>query len=148
VGSDLSAERIERARRRLPSADLHLGDAQQLPWGESVFDLVCQFTVFTSVLHEGVKARIAQEMLRVLKPSGVILWYDFRYNNPHNANVRAIESREIHRLFSDCDVKLQKVTLAPPLARALVDASWTAMLLLEKIPCLRTHYLGLIRKRL
>jgi len=107
---------------------------------------VSQFTVFTSILVPSVREAIAAEMLRVLKPNGLILWYDFRYNNPHNANVRAIEAREVKRLFPMCQVKFQKTTLAPPLARAMVPISWIAALALEKIPFLRTHYLATIRK--
>lgn len=148
AGIDLDENRIFEARRRLPPADLRVGDARQFPWPDGTYDLVTQFTVFTSILHDRVKRQIAAEMLRVLTPGGVVLWYDFRYNNPRNPNVRGIEAEEICGLFPGCDVKLRKVTLAPPIARALVPASWIAALALEKIPWLQTHYLGLIRKAL
>jgi len=32
---------------------------------------------------------IATEMLRVLKPDGIILWYDYHMNNPKNPGVKA-----------------------------------------------------------
>jgi hypothetical protein len=86
-------------------------------------------------------------MLRVVKPDGLILWFDFRVNNPRNRNVRAIDPAEIHSLFPNCDIRLRSVTLAPPLARAVVPISWIAAGLLEKVPFLRTHYLGIIHKR-
>jgi hypothetical protein len=85
-------------------------------------------------------------MVRVLKPGGVVLWYDFRFNNPRNLEVRGIEAAEIRSLFPECSVDLKKVTLAPPLARRVVPISWTSAELLEKLPFLRTHYLGVIRK--
>jgi SAM-dependent methyltransferase len=146
-GIDLDESRIELAKARFPSADLHAGDARALPWQDDSFDLVSQFTLFTSILNRDVKKHIAQEMLRVVKPDGVILWYDFRFNNPRNANVRGITSREIHSLFPDCSIRLRRVTLAPPLARRVVPVSWIAASLLDKIPVLRTHYLGIIRKQ-
>ncbi len=146
AGMDLDEGRIFRARRRLPSADLRCGDAQHLPWPDCSFDLVSQFTLFTSILSASMKSRIAAEMIRVLKPEGAILWYDFRFNNPGNPNVRGIDAAEIRSLFSGCGVTLQKVTLAPPLARRIVPVSWTAALLLEQAPFLRTHYFGVIRK--
>ena len=86
-------------------------------------------------------------MWRVVKPGGVILWFDFRINNPRNKNVRGISSKEIYSLFPDCSIRrLRRVTLAPPLARRIVPVSWIAASCLEKIPFLRTHYLGIIRK--
>jgi ubiquinone/menaquinone biosynthesis C-methylase UbiE len=94
-----------------------------------------------------MKQRIAKEMLRVLKPLGIILWYDFHMNNPRNPDVRGVKKKEIYELFPDCDIRLKRVTLAPPLARAIAPYSWLACYILEKIPLLRTHYLGVIRKR-
>jgi SAM-dependent methyltransferase len=147
-GIDLNDSQIERAKARLPSASLHVGDARQLPWRDNSFDLVSQFTLFTSILSGMVKNQIAQEMWRVVKPGGVILWFDFRVNNPRNKNVRGISSREIHSLFPHCNIRLRPVTLAPPLAHRIVPISWIAASLLEKIPLLRTHYLGIIRKKI
>jgi SAM-dependent methyltransferase len=146
AGIDLDENRVAQACRRLPGADLHAGDAQHLPWPDSSFDLVSQFTLFTSILEPSVKARIAAEMVRVTKPGGLILWYDFRFNNPHNPNVRGIEAGEIRSLFPGCSVRLERVTLAPPLARRVVPISYTLALLLDHLPFLRTHYLGSIRK--
>src|ERR1017187_9983736 len=145
-GIDLNESRIVRAKARFPSAKLHVGDARQLPWPNSSFDLVSQFTLFTSILSDAVKKKIAREMWRVVKPGGVILWFDFRVNNPRNISVRGISSSEIHSLFPDCRIRLRRVTLAPPLARRIVPLSWIAASCLEKIPILRTHYLGIIRK--
>ena len=147
AGIELDAEQAQAARGALPGADIRVGDARTLPWRGASFDVVSQSLLFTSILAPAVKRKIASEMLRVLKPDGLILWYDFRYDNPRNPNVRGIEAGEIRSLFPACRVKLQKVTLAPPIARILVPLSWIAALALEKIPFLRTHYLGVIRKR-
>lgn len=145
-GIDLNAGRLSEAKRLLPGADLRAGDACQLPWPAGSFDLVTQFTMFTSILDASVKQQIASEMLRVLKQDGLLLWYDFRYNNPSNPNVLGIEAAEIRSLFPGHHIRLKKLTLAPPIARRLVPVSWVAALILEKVPILRTHYLGLIRK--
>ena len=102
--------------------------------------------MFTSILSETVKKSAAAEMLRVLKPGGLVLWYDFRVDNPRNPNVRGIGAREIRSLFADCSVKLRSGTLAPPVARRTVPISWILSLCLERIPFLRTHYVGTIRK--
>lgn len=147
AGIDLLDNRIKDARKFLPGADIRCGDAQNLPWDNNSFDVVTQFTVFTSILDPRVKKTIASEMFRVLKPNGLILWYDFRYNNPRNKNVKGIEAQEIQSLFPTCQIKFQKTTLAPPLARVVVPVSWIVALVLEKMPVLCTHYLAAIKKR-
>lgn len=145
-GIDLSADRLEQARNRLPHANLNLGDAAKLPWNDKSFDLVLQSTVFTSILSDDLKGKIAGEMLRVLKPRGVILWYDFHCNNPKNPNVKGIAKSEIRRLFQACRIEFKRITLAPPVSRFLAGRFWILCLLLEKIKIFNTHYLAVIRK--
>ncbi len=145
-GIDLNPESIRRAASRLPLADLRTGDAAELPWEDATFDLVSQFTLFSSILSEPVRRSVAAEMFRVLKPGGHILWYDLRIDNPANPAVRGIRAAEIQKLFPSGIVHLTKTTLAPPLARRLVPLSWTLALLLEKLPFLRTHYVAVIEK--
>jgi len=103
--------------------------------------------VLTSVLDDEVKHQLAQEMLRVVKDDGILLWYDFRYNNPRNPNVRGIGRREIARLFPSCYIWLRRVTLAPPIARTVAPVSWTLAALLESLYFMNTHYIGTIKKR-
>lgn len=146
AGIDLIAERIETAKARIPSADLLLGPATALPWPDGSFDVVSQFTVFTSILAADVKRLCAAEMLRVLKPGGLVLWYDFRFNNPRNSQVKGIGQRELRSLFAPCSVSLTTITLAPPIARLVAPRSWLLALMLRKIPILCSHYLAVIRK--
>jgi ubiquinone/menaquinone biosynthesis C-methylase UbiE len=146
AGIDLDETRIALARRKLNNADLRPGTADRLPWPEESFDLVTQFTLFSSILSDSGKAAVSREMLRVLKPGGAILWYDLLFDNPWNSHVRGIGMTEIRRLFPECKIRPRRVTLAPPIARRLVPRSWIIASMLEKIPLVRTHYLLLIRK--
>jgi ubiquinone/menaquinone biosynthesis C-methylase UbiE len=158
AGIDLDETRLARARRRLCAyrdeqgallaggADLRLGDAAALPWDDGSFDVVLQSTVFSSVLDAGMRRAVAAEMLRVLKPHGIVLWYDFYYNNPSNPNVRGVGRKEIAALFPRCDIRLRRVTLAPPLARRVVPRTWLGAALLEALTVFNTHYLGVVRK--
>jgi len=147
-GIDLLSDRIERAKRLSPHINFYLGSATDLPFENEFFDIVMQFTVFTSILDYSMKQKIAQEMLRVLKPAGIIIWYDYHMNNPENTDVRGVRKQEIFALFPNCSIQLKRVTLAPPLARLIAPYSWLVCNLLEKIPVLCTHYLGVIRKQL
>jgi len=147
AGIDLLASPIGAARHLCPDAvTVQQGSAANLKFPDASFDLVVQFTVFTSVLDPGMKQQIASEMVRVLKPDGFILWYDFFINNPWNPDVLGVKKREIYRLFPGCGFHLERISLAPPVVRLLAPYSWLACYLLERIPWLRTHYLGVIRK--
>ncbi|MBI4686396.1 MAG: hypothetical protein HY756_01215 [Nitrospirae bacterium] len=59
-------------------------------------------------------------MRRVLKPDGIILWYDYHMNNPKNPDVRGVKKNEIFEMFPDCSIDLNRTTLAPPVARLAV----------------------------
>lgn len=148
TGIDLLPDRVSKAQELCPvGIRIECVSAAKLPFSDNRFDLVFQSTVFTSILDAGVKRRIAAEMMRVVKPDGVILWYDYHVNNPRNPDVRGVKRREIHELFPNCEIYLERITLAPPLARALVPYSYPLCYLLEKFPLLCTHYLGVIRKK-
>ena len=145
-GIDLIPERIAQARLRIPQADLRIGGAHRLPWPDASFDLVTQFTVFTSILDPLLKQAIAREMLRVLNPRGAILWLDFRVGNPANRNVRGIPAHEIQELFEGCELQLEPTVLAPPLSRIIAGWAWPVAELLYSIPLMRTHYAALITR--
>lgn len=144
-GVDILQDKLTVAHNRLPESPLINADGQNLPFRGSKFDLVLQFTAFSSVLDEQVKKNMASEMLRVLKPGGLILWYDF-WLNPFNKQTKGIRKPEIRRLFPGCSFEFHKITLAPPLARRLVPVSWILCMILEKLKVLNTHYLVGIRK--
>jgi ubiquinone/menaquinone biosynthesis C-methylase UbiE len=147
TGIDLLPERLATAQSILSAkVGLVQANAAHLPFSPEKFDLVLQSTVFTSILDAAMKRAVAEEMLRVLKPQGLILWYDYHCNNPRNKDVRGVRKREIHELFSGCRIELQRITLAPPLTRLLAPYSSQLCALLEKLRILNTHYLGVIRK--
>jgi ubiquinone/menaquinone biosynthesis C-methylase UbiE len=144
-GIDLLPARLTSARHLSPHFSFIQGDGSHLPFPNDVFDMVMQFTVFSSVLDDPFRMRIATEMLRVLKPDGLIIWYDF-WLNPTNPATRGIRPAEIKQLFPGCRYRFQRVTLAPPIARRVVPLSWLVGYLLEYLPFLRTHYLVGVRK--
>jgi ubiquinone/menaquinone biosynthesis C-methylase UbiE len=146
-GMELLQASAARARRLCPqSVTIECGNAAELRFESESFDIVLQATVFTSVLDLEMKRAMAAEMLRVLRPRGVILWYDFFFKNPRNPYVLPVTKTEIRQLFPGCSLELRRVTLAPPLARLVAPRSWVACSVLSRIPPLCTHYLGAIRR--
>ena len=144
AGVDLLPERIAEARRLSPEINLRCGSATRLEAPDGTFDLVLQSTVFTSILDFEMKRQIAREMMRVLKPPGCIVWYDFFRNNPRNRDVRGVSRAEIVQLFPGCEISLQRLTLAPPLGRPLARFSPALCRLLSHLKPLCSHYLGII----
>lgn len=146
-GLDLIPERIAEAKRLCASGvTLDCGSATQLRHDAGQFDLVFQFTMFTSILDFQMKKQVAREMLRVLRPRGWIIWYDFHVNNPHNRDVRGIGIQQLQALFPECRVERHRATLAPPIARPLARISTVLHGCLSSISLLRTHYLALITR--
>jgi len=103
--------------------------------------------ITSSILDDAMMEHVAAEISRVLKPSGALLWYDYFVSNPSNPNVRGVSRREIVRLFPGFSIFLKRVTLAPPITRAVAPVSTALYRLLSSLPLLRTHYLGFLQKQ-
>lgn len=158
AGVELRSESAAEARQLLgaqfdenrqpvsPGAAILCRDASELPWPSGFFNIVLQSMMFSSILDKEVRSKCAKEMVRVLSEDGAIIWYDFFYN-PRNKNVHAIRKSEIYDLFPNCEIKLKRITLAPPLARLIVPRSWLLAMVLEKTRAFNSHYLAVIRKK-
>jgi SAM-dependent methyltransferase len=146
TGCELLEDRVRCAKHVLPqSSTVVAGDATTLDLPDASFDIVSQFTVFTSILCPAAQQALASRMWSLVKPSGGVLWYDFIYNNPSNPDVRGIPVRRIRALFPDGKLQCCRVTLAPPLGRRV--AQWPMLYsALDAIPILRTHVLCWISK--
>jgi len=146
-GIDLLQERIDIARRLSPQIHLDVGDASKLSYTDESFLIVMQYVVFSSILEAKMRRDIAREMMRVLRPDGVIIWLDFHMNNPRNRDVTGIKKKDIYNLFPHCSIHLTRLNLAPPLIRAIIPHSWFTCYWLERLKIFNTHYLGIIRKK-
>lgn len=124
------------------------GSAERLPFPDNDFDLIFQFTVFTSILDSVTRNAIVGEIFRVLRPGGYFIWYDFAYSNPKNPSVRGIGKREVKTLLKDLRLTFRKVTLAPPIGRAVVKIWPPLYWFLRVVPLLRTHYFCFAQKML
>lgn len=148
TGVELLADRLSSAAHLCPAeVTLQRMNGATLEFPDESFDLVLQSVVFTSVLDEKMRHRMAEEMIRVVKKTGFIIWYDFFVDNPWNQNVRGVRKAEITRLFPNCSIELERVSLVLPVAKFLAPWSWVACHLLSRLRLLNTHYLGLIKKK-
>ena len=146
-GLELLPERHARARHVLPQATrVWLGDASAAPVEPASQDLVLQSTVFSSLLDDAFQQRLADTMWSWLKPGGAVIWYDFTVNNPRNADVRGVPLARVRALFPQAHITHHRVTLAPPLARAVCRVHPALYGLLNSLPFLRTHVLAWLAK--
>ena len=145
-GIDLFPTFVDQARSRSPGLQILCGSASELPFPDCSFDLVSQFMLFTSVLDQTMRLQIAREIDRVLEPGGRLLWYDFAFNNPANPNVRGIRLTEVRRLFPEFALTSRRITLAPPLGRAIGRFGPAIYYLVSNFRPLCTHHMCLLKK--
>lgn len=76
-GLDLSPSMLEVARAKLgDDADLRLGDAADMPYEDSSFDLVTGFLTLHEIPHPA-RDDVVTEMARVVSPQGRLLLVDY-----------------------------------------------------------------------
>jgi SAM-dependent methyltransferase len=147
AGVELLPERAAAARAVLPpTVRLIEGDATEQPFAPGSADIVWQSTVFSSILDDAFQQRLATAMWRWVHPGGGVLWYDFTVDNPRNPDVRGVPMRRVRELFPQGLITQRRITLAPPLARAVCRVHPTLYGVLNSLPFLRTHVLAWIAK--
>jgi SAM-dependent methyltransferase len=147
VGNELLPERAASARRRLPIVTQVIeGDASELDFQGHSFDIVLQFTVFSSLLDDAFQKKLAARIWSLVKLGGGVLWYDFTFNNPRNPDVRGVPMERIRQLFPDGEITAWRLTLAPPISRLVTRVHPCLYTLFNLVPLLRTHLLCWIKK--
>ena len=146
-GAELLPERVAHARRMLPAGiTLFEGDAMRMPIAPASQDIVFVSTVFSSLLNDAFQQRLATAMWSWVRRGGGVLWYDFTVDNPRNPDVRGVPLRRVRELFPHGELQTKRVTLAPPLARAVTRLHPALYTVFNTIPLLRTHVLAWIAK--
>ena len=147
AGIELLPDRFSQAMQVLPSGvTLMQGDASIAKFPDESEDIVLQATVFSSLLDAPFQWRLAQAMWRWVRPGGGVLWYDFTVNNPRNPDVRGVSVSRIRELFPQGRMRVQRLTLAPPIARRVCALHPSLYTVFNALPLLRTHVLAWIEK--
>lgn len=147
IGSELLPDRTEIARHFLPpSISIVTGDSSTLDIPAESMDIVLISTVFSSILDDLFQEKLASVVWDLVRPGGAILWYDFIFNNPQNQDVRGVPRARIEQLFPRAKISLKRVTLAPPIARALAKCPPPMYAVANMFPFFRSHVIGSIVK--
>lgn len=142
--NELLPDRVKALRENHPEVTVHPGDAIGIGQEHNAsFDVVFQSTVFTSILDAALKRRLAQRMWELTRPGGLVLWYDFTFDNPRNPDVKGVKPAEVTALFPEArNIHFSRVTLAPPIGRR-VQRLYP---LFKIFPFLRTHVIATLHK--
>jgi len=147
-GIDILEDRIAEARLRCsPEVDLRCGNASSLDFEDESFDLISMFLVLSLIPDTAMRTRVAAEASRVLKPGGLVLWYDFRYPPPRaRGGMVAMTRRRIAHAFPGFELDLRSASAVPPITRRVARYAWGICTLLDNIRFLNTHYVGALQK--
>jgi len=146
-GVELLDDRVAGARQQShPRTHVTCGNAANLGFRGDRFDLVVMFLVLSMIPERAMRTRIADEAARVLKPGGVVLWYDFRYRPMGEPEMIGMPRGEIARCFPGFDLRLKSASALPPLTRRLAPYAWSLCIWLDNLKMLNTHYVGTLQK--
>ena len=167
TGVELMSHRVHAGSKRYPGVRILQADAGHLPFVSESFGLVSQFMCLSSVLDRELRARIADEMWRVLSPGGLILSYDLRPSSlvlrainrlghhlefgnakadPHPVTpIRPLPASELMELYPKGRIRVLSISLNSHLG-ALAKVSRSLPSLLSALPPLRSHFLAVVRK--
>lgn len=144
VGNELLEDSAIHARHFLPAKiAIITGDARELP--EDQFDVVYQSTVLSSILDNEFQVAFASKMWSLTRPGGLLVSFDFVFNNPSHGNVRKVTNSRLRQLFPEGQLTSRRVNLAPPIARRVARLR-PVYAALNAVPFLRTHSVCVIRK--
>ncbi len=145
-GVDLSEQRVRDAQA-LGIGQVVLASGTALPLETGSFDVVVQNVVFSSIVDIVVKHAMANEMLRVLRPGGWILWYDAARSASRDVHFNSVPRAEIESLFPGVCWDWQRVTTHLGLIRRIHGAlGERAMRAFDLLDLFKTHLLGWGRK--
>lgn len=146
-GLDVRPEAVDRARKTFPEMNWACSESGVAPFAAGSFDVVVQNLVASSILDERIRLATIHDMVRLVRPGGLLLWYDFAFNNPGNPDVRRIRPREAREAVRPLQqIFCRRLVLAPPVARALRNHPSAQLMLEAACPPVRTHYVSAFQR--
>lgn len=122
-GIDILENRISSAQKQFQNINWICADASNMNFSDNEFDIVFESTMFVSLVDENLSKKIANEMIRVIKPGGYIILVDWRYSKPNEHNYKALSKKRVLKLFSVGErttfCGTFKGALVPPVGRFL-----------------------------
>lgn len=142
-GVDLLHARLRAARGR-SNALLAQASAARLPFAGAAFDLVCLNVVLSSIVDDQLRREAGREALRVLRPGGLVLWYDIARARGCDAHLRPVPRAEVEGLLPGLQWRWQRLSTDLGVLRRLhALLGERAMRAFDLSGLFKTHLLGL-----
>lgn len=105
----------------------------------STYDVILISLVLSSVLDDKKLNEIVAGSFEKLNPGGVMIIYDFKFNNPKNKKVRGVSVMQLKKLLKGrAQIQSSAVSLAPPVGRRIGKAY---SIFNAIMPFLRSHFI-------
>ena len=145
-GVELSPHRA-KAAAQLGLAEVVLVDGEKLPYKNYSFDIVVQNVVFSSIIDDSVRKSLAEEMFRVLKPGGFLVWYDSTNSRSRDVHFKDVPQNIVEHLFPQMTWNWQKLTTHLGLLRRInYFFGESGMRAFDLLNIFKTHKIGFGRK--
>lgn len=142
--NELLEDRISVLKYNYPSIQVISGNALEISEFKNYFDIILISTVFSSILDNNFRISLANKSMELLNNEGILICYDFIYNNPANEDVKKVTRQDLRMFFNSArSIYFQKVTVFPYIGRKL-GRFYNIFNLI--FPFLRTHLISIIRK--
>lgn len=146
--TDLLFYRLKKIGLYYNNLNITCGDSQFLSYKNKSFDIIFQFVVFSSILDDTVCKNIAQEMIRVLKDDGMIIWYDAYGTQSTSPHTRRFKEKQIKDFFPECRFEFKRIIPHSQISLRLSKYSWLACDIIGKLfPFLNCMQLCIIKKK-
>lgn len=134
TGIDLSVNRIKTARRNNPAINWMQEEGDRISFESNQFDLVMQMVVFSSIININLARTLLEELQRVTKPGGHILWID--HKKRHSDTLSGYSIEQLREYFHDCSLVYSQ-SVHPRYFRLGYQHPWLCRLLynFSKISC-------------
>ena len=144
-GNDIFQPSLDKCKKRLPSSvKLQAGNFLDCKYEEK-FDVILFSTVLSSILDIEFQQECMKYAYNLLQEGGIILLYDFVFDNPRNKDVKGVSLKTLANSAPWRNIKFNSVTLAPPIARRLEKLP-ILIKVLRSLKILNTHKIGYLMK--
>ncbi len=140
-GLDVVPERARMASQA--GAVTVVSDATCCALQDRCVDVVVNCVAMSSIAPQ-LWPSVANEIHRILKPGGMVLWHDLRVPNPWNHHVKPLSRHTLATLFPNFTIVVRSATVLPQLSRRLPQIDrWYPALVRTRV--FNTHLLGVLR---
>lgn|GEM_PF-1173535 len=142
---DADAEALREADRTIKGPVFTLTDGTTLPYPNDTFDVAILFLYMSVLEPANTRPRAANEITRVLRPGGYIIWYDTMEKG--GGYLWGLEPKEIESLFHGYEPALRRFGLRYRWATRTVYKSFEAARLLARTGLAKSHVIGILKPK-